>query len=158
LLEKEQTTEPKMNFRIPFCALVILALAACTSTGDKYGRRDGYAYDTPCTSCGTVERIDVARSERPRTTGAGVVAGALLGAAAGNQVGDGDGRRAATVAGAIAGGVAGNQLERQSRERQSFAVHVRLDDGRRVVLEQRALDGVREGARVFLRGNRVELM
>lgn len=150
--------EPDMNFRILIPALLVFGLAACTATGDRYGRRDGYAYDTPCTRCGTVERIDVARSERPRTSGAGLVAGALLGAAAGQQVGDGSGRRAATVVGAVAGGVAGNELERQSRGRQAFAVHVRLDDGRRVVLEQSALDGVREGARVFLRGNRVELM
>lgn len=147
-----------MHTRILFPALLILSLGACTATGDKYGRRDGYAYDTPCTSCGTVERIDVARDGEPRTTGAGAIASALLGAAVGHEVGDGSGQRAATVAGAVAGGVTGNRIERQQRERDTFAVHVRLDDGRRVVLEQRALDGVREGARVFLRRNRVELM
>ena len=141
-----------------FSALLAFSLAACTATGDKYGRRDGYAYDTRCSSCGTVERIDLARNTDARSTGAGAIAGALLGAAVGTQVGSGDGRRVATVAGAAAGAALGDGLERDRREHDVFAVYVRLDDGRHVVLEQRALDGVREGARVFLRGNRVELM
>jgi uncharacterized protein YcfJ len=43
---------------------------------------------------------------------AGTVLGALVGGALGNQVGGGDGRRAATVAGAVIGGVIGNNIDR----------------------------------------------
>lgn len=43
---------------------------------------------------------------------AGTVLGALVGGALGNQVGGGDGRRAATLAGAVIGGAIGNNLDR----------------------------------------------
>jgi uncharacterized protein YcfJ len=43
---------------------------------------------------------------------AGTVLGALIGGALGNQVGRGDGRRAATIAGAVIGGAIGNNLDR----------------------------------------------
>ena len=40
----------------------------------------------------------------------GTVLGAIVGGALGNQVGKGDGRKAATVAGAVVGGVVGNRV------------------------------------------------
>ena len=42
----------------------------------------------------------------------GTVAGAVVGGALGNQVGKGDGRKAAGVAGAVLGGVIGRRVER----------------------------------------------
>ena len=57
------------------------------------------------------------------------------------------GRRAATVAGAVAGGVAGHRIE-QNRDSYSYDVHVRLDNGRNVVLEQRSIDALRVGSHV----------
>lgn len=150
---------------LPLVAATVMALglSACASSGSSYGyrdydSRDRYSYDSRCYSCGTVERIDVARYGDGRTTGAGAVAGAIIGAAVGNQVGSGSGRRAATVAGAVAGGVAGNNIERNRNDRDVFAVVVRMDDGRRVVVEQRSLNGVREGARVEVRSGRAQLI
>jgi len=43
------------------------------------------------------------------TTG-GTVIGAIIGGALGNQVGKGDGRKAATIAGAVAGGAIGHEV------------------------------------------------
>lgn len=149
--------------KLSFLATSVLALGltACASGGSygyrDGGYRDGYSYGR-CGNCGVVERIDVARYGDGRTTGAGAVAGALVGAAVGNQIGSGDGRRAATVAGAVAGGVAGNRIERDRAERDVYAIQVRMDDGRRVTVEQRSLDGVREGARVSVRNGGVELI
>lgn len=147
-----------MKTRLALAACLSLGLAACTSSGG-YGYRDypDRGYRTVCGSCGVVERIDIARYGDGRTTGAGVVAGALIGAAVGNQVGSGDGKKAATVAGAVAGGVAGHNIEKSRAERDLYAVVVRMDDGRRVVVEQRSLDGVREGARVTVSGGRARL-
>ena len=42
----------------------------------------------------------------------GTVLGAIVGGALGNQVGKGDGRKAATIAGAVAGGAIGNGISR----------------------------------------------
>jgi hypothetical protein len=93
-----------------------------------------------------------------RTSGAGAVAGAVIGGVLGSQVGSGRGRDAATIAGAIAGGAAGNRIEGERNARDTYAVYVRMDDGRRLVFEQRQLDGIREGARVTVRNGRAHLI
>ena len=53
-----------------------------------------------------------------RTTNATVI-GAIVGAALGNQVGKGDGRKAATVAGAVVGGAIGNNTARARAEAEA---------------------------------------
>lgn len=55
-----------------------------------------------------------------RATG-GTVIGAIVGAALGNQVGDGSGRTLATVAGAVAGGAIGNNLAREPARPDAMA-------------------------------------
>ena len=125
-----------------------------------YAYEDGYRRDyrrARCGNCGTVQRIEREYDGRGRDrddgTG-GAVVGALVGAALGNQVGSGNGRKAATVAGAIAGGVAGKRIDERngSRGGDEFEVVVRMDNGRTVILEQRDLNGVREGSRVVVNG------
>jgi outer membrane lipoprotein SlyB len=85
------------------------------------------------------------------------VLGAIIGGALGNQVGKGDGRKAATVAGAVAGGVIGNKIEKDQKSRPRYEIFVRLDNGRRIVVEQPTLDGLREGDEVIVSGGRVRL-
>ncbi len=55
--------------------------------------------------------VSTERNRRYDNTNAGTVIGALVGAALGNQVGGGDGRRAATVAGAVVGGAVGREVD-----------------------------------------------
>lgn len=57
------------------------------------------------------------RGDRNNNNTARTVIGALIGGAIGNQVGSGDGRRAATVAGAVVGGAIGNR----SGDRDGYA-------------------------------------
>lgn len=149
-----------MNARLTLAALATLSLGAC-ATGPYYAERDpyydggyverreyrDYDYDVACERCGTVDRIEY--HDGGRTTGAGAVTGAIVGGALGNTVGKGDGRTAATVAGAVLGGVAGNNIERNVRD-GGYEIFVTMDDGRRVVVSQDDLDGVREGTRVFV--------
>lgn len=133
---------------------------------DRY-RDDGYSYDDRyrddyrrgrCGNCGTVQRIEREYYGRGKDDGTGgAVVGALVGAALGNQVGSGNGRKAATVAGAIAGGVAGKRIDENNGSRDRFEVVVRMDNGRTVVLEQRDLNGVREGSRVVVNGGKARL-
>ncbi len=56
-------------------------------------------------------RVPEERCDGSRGVG-GTVAGAVVGGALGNQVGRGDGRKAATVAGAVLGGVIGRRVDR----------------------------------------------
>jgi outer membrane lipoprotein SlyB len=150
-----------MNRNLLAATLMAVALSACAGPGgygyQDRGYRDGYSYQR-CSQCGVVERIDVARYGDGRTSGAGAVAGAILGGVLGSQVGSGSGRNAATIAGAVAGGAAGNRIESNRNARDVYAVYVRMDDGRRLVFEQRQLDGIREGARVTVRNGRAILI
>ena len=148
-----------MRNQINVLSAILLSalLSACASNGGSYAYRDngyrgGYSQQSVCTSCGTVERIEVARYGDGRSSGAGAVAGAIIGGVLGNQVGDGDGRKAATVAGAVAGGLAGNKIEKDRNERDTYAIYVRMDDGRRLVFEQKVLNGIHTGDRVNTSG------
>lgn len=134
-----------------------LGLAACASGGYRdrgYGQAPGgYAY---CQDCGVVERIEQYEGER-RAGGAGAVAGAVIGGVLGSQVGSGRGRTAATAAGAVAGGVAGHQIEKNVNAAPEYDLYVRMDDGRRIVVNQRDLRGIREGSRVRVSGDTARL-
>lgn len=131
------------------------SLAACaTSPGYQQRYDDGYA--AYCGQCGTIEKIERVYGER-KTTGGGAILGALIGGALGNQVGKGDGRKAATIAGAVAGGVIGNNVEKDQRSAPRFEIFVRMDDGRRLVIEQPTLDDLRDGDPVEIVGGRVRL-
>jgi outer membrane lipoprotein SlyB len=134
-----------MRIRIVLTLLMLLILGGC-ATGPRY-YDDGYA--GACRSCGTVEKIERVYGERD-TTGGGAVVGAIIGGVLGNQVGSGSGKKAATVAGAVAGGVIGNNVEKNERSKPRFEVFVVMDDGRRLVVEQPELGGLRDGDRVQL--------
>lgn len=83
-----------------------------------------------CATCGAVESVTpVERSSKPDGVGLGTVAGGVLGAVLGNQVGHGNGRAAATVLGAVGGGFAGNAIEGKMRRETVYQVGVRMQDG-----------------------------
>jgi outer membrane lipoprotein SlyB len=146
--------------RLLVATLTVLLLAACASSpSPRYaggGYSGGYAAHR-CGNCGVVEGIERVYGDRS-TTGTGAVVGGIVGGVLGNQVGSGSGRRAATAAGAIAGGVAGNAIERDVRSAPRYEIYVRMDDGRRLVVTQPELQGIRNGAYVQIRGNRAYLM
>ena len=89
-----------------------------------------------CQSCGTVESVTpVQRSTKSEGPGMGAVAGGVLGAVLGNQVGHGNGRAAATLLGAVGGGYAGNAIEGNMKQVTVYQVGVRMDDGSRRTVE-----------------------
>ena len=114
-----------------------------------------------CGNCGTVVRAESiwyedrdGRYNRGDSGREGAVLGAIIGGLVGNQVGSGSGRRAATVAGAVIGGIAGNEIEEDRNEGTRYDVYVRMNDGRRLVVSQRELDGIREGSMVRVSAGR----
>jgi len=89
-----------------------------------------------CAVCGSVESVTaVERSGKPDGVGIGTVAGGVLGAVLGNQVGHGNGRAAATILGAVGGGYAGNAIEGRVRKVTVYEVAVRMENGSRRVVE-----------------------
>jgi outer membrane lipoprotein SlyB len=139
-----------MNIRIlGVAAIATLAMAGCTTTRDY-----GYAGAPPvssgaaCYDCGTVTRIETVGGTRSGVTGA--VLGGVVGAAAGRELADDEskGRRnTATAVGAVAGAAAGSAIQR-NMSGGSYNVHVRMSDGRVVVVNQNDLGGIREGSYV----------
>ena len=89
-----------------------------------------------CAVCGSVESVTpVERSAKAPGVGVGAVAGGVLGAVLGNQVGQGNGRTAATVLGAVGGGFAGNAIEGKMRKETVYQVGVRMENGSHRMLE-----------------------
>ena len=96
-----------------------------------------------CAVCGSVESVTpVERSAKPAGVGLGAVAGGVLGAVLGNQVGHGNGRAAATVLGAVGGGFAGNAIEGKMRKETVYEVGVRMEDGSHRMVEVAHAPGV----------------
>ena len=108
-----------------------------------------------CAVCGRIESVQAVQHATP-ATGVGAVAGGVLGAVVGNQVGKGAGRTAATVLGAVGGGYVGHTVEQRTRTQTVYEVRVRMDDGsvRRFTRSQ----PVPEGAPVRLQGKGFQLV
>ena len=103
-----------------------------------------------CADCATVTAVTPVEREG-QASGTGAVAGGVLGAIVGNQVGQGQGKDVATILGAIGGGIAGNQVEKKMKKVTVYQVELRMDDGSRRTLELSAPAEV--GARVRVDGN-----
>ena len=141
-----------------------LTLAAC-------GAGEGTSNATPAANAPTAKSAPVARAQAPQapvaighagvvtavvpvestepTSGAGAVIGGVLGAAVGNQVGGGDGKKAATVVGAVGGAVAGNKIEKNRNTHVTgYRVDVRLDNGQSTSVNVGQADAAAVGQRV----------
>ena len=160
-----------MKTRILVGATLLALASAGTATAQRYDNYDRYDRDdrrvyvdndryddrATCNRCGEVVRI-LRRDRDGHSSGVGAVTGAIIGGLVGNQVGGGSGKKIATVGGAIAGGVAGNNIEKNRNDGDSYDLVVEMDNGRRVTISQRRLDGIREGDRVYVTGGRARLI
>lgn len=124
------------------------------ATAQQPVRQEG-ARAPVCAVCGRIESVQAVQQAAP-ATGVGAVAGGVLGAVVGNQVGKGSGRTAATVLGAVGGGYVGHTVEQRTRTQTVYEVRVRMDDGsvRRFTRSQ----PVPEGAPVRLEGKGFQLV
>src|SRR5690606_38050998 len=108
----DRPEENDMIRQTVFAGLATIALAVLAPGSSAEGR-DGYYRG--CDDCGRVVRVESLGRRGDNRLGGGTVLGAIVGGALGNQVGSGDGRKAATVAGALAGGAIGHDIERKRR-------------------------------------------
>ncbi len=141
----------------------VLALAGCaTSPSPNYGYGSSApAYPTQCVDCGIVTRIETIPSGRSAPSATGAILGGIVGAVAGHEISDHTGgskgnQNVSAVAGAAAGAMAGNAIQNRATG-DTYNVHVRLDDGRSVVINQRDLGGIRENTYVRVVNGKVVL-
>lgn len=107
---------------------------------------------TICANCGIVERVMPIEQEGA-SSGVGAIAGGVLGALVGNQLGGGSGKSLATVAGAIGGGMAGNTVEKKMHRVTRYEVRVRMEDGSTRTFTQSS--PLAAGTHVIVEGNSV---
>ncbi|KAA2284451.1 glycine zipper 2TM domain-containing protein [Arenimonas fontis] len=154
-----------MQYKFLIAAGIAAMLAACASStprdrghgGYGYGRDPGHYEPRRCYDCGQVERIVTVYGARDNTR-TGAILGGVIGAVAAREIpkhGSKGKENTATVAGAVAGAAIGNAIENKANE-ESFDIHVRMDDGRLLVINRNSLgNGVRVGARVRVDGTRL---
>jgi outer membrane lipoprotein SlyB len=102
-----------------------------------------------CADCGVVESVK-AVTRKGDASGVGAVAGGVIGAVAGNQIGKGNGRKAMTVIGAVGGGLAGHEIEKRKNSTTVHEVRIRMDDGSVRTVEQ--AEAPKVGERVQIEG------
>lgn len=106
-----------------------------------------------CEHCGTVQSVKM--EKRKGEGGAvGIVGGAVVGGALGNQIGKGNGRTLATVGGAVAGGFAGNEVQKHVTAKEVWVTQVKLRDGSVRKFEQQAKPAWTSGSVVQVRDNK----
>lgn len=93
-------------------------------------------------------------TETAKPSGAGAVIGGVAGGLLGNQVGGGNGKKAATVLGVVGGAYAGNQVEKHRNEKVvGYRVSVHLDQGGSRTVRLASLNGLEVGERVRVDGD-----
>jgi outer membrane lipoprotein SlyB len=139
-------------------ALMLTTTALLSGCASNAPQSTAYSAAQPESSTyGTIDTIQVIRVA-PQTTGGGAVAGGLVGALLGNQIGSGGGRTAATAAGAIGGAVVGNNIESnrdQAQARDAYQISVRLDNGDYRTITQDNINNLQSGNRVRVIDGRI---
>lgn len=100
-----------------------------------------------CSNCGVVDSIREI-TQPGEGSGLGAVAGGVVGAILGHQIGGGTGKKIATVAGAAGGAYAGHQLEKSQRKTTRYEVIVRMNDGSNRSVMMDMIPGWQVGERV----------
>ena len=150
--------------KLALASVGLLALAACTTTSPNYGYGNtgtSYPSQAQCSDCGIVTRIDVLASNRSAPAATGTVLGGIVGAVAGHEISDRTGgskgnQNVAAVAGAVAGAAAGKAIQDRVTG-DTYNIHVRMDDGRTLVINQHDLRGIRENTYVRVVNGKVVL-
>jgi len=105
----------------------------------------------PCDDCGVVEAIR-AVDIRGQPGYVGAIAGGVIGAILGSQVGNGDGRTIAGILGAVGGAHVGREIERSQSQRTGYEVVVRQPNGVSQTRRYNAPPPFKVGDRVRLAG------
>jgi outer membrane lipoprotein SlyB len=122
-------------------ALIVIALAWLPSGAMAQNS------STSCATCGVVESVRYAEKQG-HGSGVGAITGGIVGGVLGHQIGSGRGNTAATIAGAGVGAYAGNQVERNARKTLQYQVTVRMDDGSMRTITYDVEPGFRAGDKV----------
>ena len=100
-----------------------------------------------CDTCGVVESVNYVE-KKGEASGAGLVVGGVAGGVIGHQIGSGRGNTVATIAGAGLGALAGNQVEKNVKKKTYYVVNVNLDNGKKKSITFSSQPAFKQGDRV----------
>ncbi|OOF83391.1 glycine zipper 2TM domain-containing protein [Rodentibacter ratti] len=133
---------------------VTFGVTGCANTdifsGDVYSADQ--AKEARSISYGTLVSVRPVKIQADNQGVIGTVGGGVLGGVAGNAIGGGRGQAIATAVGAIAGAIAGSKIEEKASQVNGAELVIKKDDGKSIVVVQKADPKFVAGKRVQIVG------
>ncbi|OOF77058.1 hypothetical protein BKG96_08970 [Rodentibacter caecimuris] len=133
---------------------VTLGVTGCANTdifsGDVYSASQ--AKEARSISYGTLVSVRPVKIQADNQGVIGSVGGGVLGGVAGSVIGGGRGQAIATAVGAIAGAIAGSKIEEKASQVNAAELVIKKDDGKSIVVVQKADPKFVAGKRVQIVG------
>ncbi|EGV07596.1 outer membrane lipoprotein pcp [Haemophilus pittmaniae HK 85] len=139
---------------VALALLVALGVTGCANTdvfsGDVYTADQ--AKEARSISYGTILSVRPVKIQADNPGVIGTIGGGALGGIAGSTVGGGTGQALATAVGAIAGAVVGSKVEEKASQVNAAELVIRKDNGKQIVVVQKADPNFVAGRRVRIVG------
>ncbi|WP_109432234.1 glycine zipper 2TM domain-containing protein [Aggregatibacter segnis] len=140
--------------KIALAILISLTLIGCANE-DIYGGNvysGAQAKEARSISYGTIVSTRPVKIQSDNQGVVGTIGGGAIGGIAGSAIGGGTGRALATAVGAVAGAVVGSKVEEKVSQVSAIEMVIRKDDGKEIVVVQKAEANLVPGARVRIVG------
>ena len=140
--------------KIALAILMSLTLVGCANE-DIYGGNvysGTQAKEARSISYGTIVSTRPVKIQSDNQGVVGTIGGGAIGGIAGSAIGGGTGRALATAVGAVAGAVVGSKVEEKASQVNAIEMVIRKDDGKEIVVVQKAEANLVPGARVRIVG------
>ena len=146
--------------KIALAILMSLTLVGCANE-DIYGGNvysGSQAKEARSISYGTIVSTRPVKIQSDNQGVVGTIGGGAIGGIAGSAIGGGTGRALATAVGAVAGAVVGSKVEEKASQVSAIEMVIRKDDGKEIVVVQKAEANLVPGARVrIVAGSRLNV-
>ena len=140
--------------KIALAILMSLTLVGCANE-DIYGGNvysGAQAKEARSISYGTIVSTRPVKIQSDNQGVVGTIGGGAIGGIAGSAIGGGTGRALATAVGAVAGAVVGSKVEEKASQVSAIEMVIRKDDGKEIVVVQKAEANLVPGVRVRIVG------
>ena len=140
--------------KIAVVVLMALGMVGCANQdiygGNVYSAEQ--AKEARSISYGTIVSTRPVKIQADNQGVIGTVGGGAIGGIAASGIGGGTGQVLATAIGAVAGAVIGSKVEEKASQVSSLEMVIRKDDGKEIVVVQKAEPNLVPGARVRIVG------
>ena len=139
---------------VALALMMSIGLTGCANTdifsGDVY--EAGQAKEARSISYGTIVSTRPVKIQADNQGVLGIIGGGAIGGIAGSGIGGGTGQAIATAVGAVAGAVIGSKVEEKASQVSALEMVIKKDDGKEIVVVQKAEANLVPGARVRIVG------